>query len=171
MQDTLQRKVAFSSAKLAEVADFDCGDEDWSLALTAWLLEGDAIATMTNRGTDVWLYYNSDDDVVGFGSLGKTQRPWPRKGRRGTGPKVDVSIIPCVAVRKEFRGLPRPPAKTFAYQIMLDLIANARKHGTRVLLLDVDEGNDRAIAFYKKLSFIDTKYVRNGQLEMVHELA
>ena len=47
-----------------------------------------------------------------------------------------------------------PAMRSFAYQILLDLVAKASGHGTRVLGLFVDEDNKRAIKFYEHAGFL-----------------
>ena len=140
----------FRAELLADVRDFSCGDEPWQVEVAQWINgeSPDNAVKRASQGTDVWLYRNSDREVVGYGSLQqKTEWSCPPP----IGPKEVVSIVvPFFWVQMRFpqgepKGLPRNAR--FAYQILLDLVAKASGHGTRVLGLFVDEDNKRAIKF------------------------
>ena len=48
-------------------ADFSCGDEPWSLASAEWIQGGGVERSVTQHGTQVWLFRrDSDDQLIGF---------------------------------------------------------------------------------------------------------
>ncbi len=76
-------------------ADFSCGDEPWSLAAAEWIQGSGVETSVTHYGTKVWLFRrDSDDQLIGFGSLGRARRRWPPP----TGPHINLQIIPQLAV-------------------------------------------------------------------------
>ena len=145
----------FSAALLRDVQGFSCGEEPWQVEVAQWITgesEDNALKRMA-EGTEVWLYRNENHDVVGYGSLGKTAWSWPPP----KGPKEVVSIVPYLGVQERFQSEPKglPRNARYGYRILLDLIAKATGHGTRVLGLFVDESNTRAIAFYERAGFMN----------------
>jgi ribosomal protein S18 acetylase RimI-like enzyme len=164
MQDILQAEE-FSVSKLDEVQGFHCGDSPWAIAQSRWITEGLAIKSMSERGTEIWLYYSESGELVGFGSLGKARRPFPPDGKTF----VNCSIIPSIAIRSEYQGKPVTPPK-YSDQIISDLVAKAQEHGTDLLVLDVVRDNAAAIAVYRRAGFFDTGFVRDGQLKMFRRL-
>ncbi|MGO8745394.1 MAG: GNAT family N-acetyltransferase [Thermoguttaceae bacterium] len=148
------RVQAFSASLLPDVQDFSCGDDPWQAEVAQWLKgesDDNALQRMAH-GTEVWLYRNAQRDVVGYGSLGKTEWRWPPPN----GPREIVSIIPYFGVQTRFQGEPRggPRDERFGYQIMRDLLAKALRHGTRILGLFVDADNGRAVRFYEHVGFV-----------------
>lgn len=139
--------------------------EAWQAAQSAWISTGKAIESISKYGTEVWLYFNQADELVGFGSLGKTRRPVPPPN----GPYLHISIIPSLAIRRELWGKPTDPPK-YSQQILDDLIYEARAHGTELLILEVDPQNIRAIKLYQSRNFIAYGVSRNGNTVMMHRL-
>ena len=138
----------------ADVQNFSCGVDPWQVEVAQWIKaesQDNALNRMT-EGTEVWLYRNAAGEVVGYGSLGKTEWRWPPP----TGSWEVVSIIPYFGVQTRFQGEPRgaPRNERFAYQIVRDLVVKAIRHGTRILGLFVDGDNKRAIKFYEQAGFI-----------------
>src|SRR5207245_2604838 len=91
MADSLTA-VAFTADMLDHVRSFHYGDEAYQKELGDWMAN-DAIRSMAT-GTKVWLYA-TESDVVGYGSLGVTRWHFPQS----TSPKLDLLIIPAVALR------------------------------------------------------------------------
>lgn len=148
------RVQPFSAPLLPEVQDFFCGDEPWQIEVAQWIKgesEDNAVARMT-QGTEVWLYRNAQGEIVGYGSLGKTEWRWPPPG----GPREAVSIIPYFGVQSRFQGEPKdaPRGQRFAFHIIGDLLARAARHGTRIVGLFVDEDNKRAVSFYEHVGIV-----------------
>ena len=84
-------------------AEFSCGDEPWSQAAAEWLRGGGVEKSLTQHGTHVWLFRrDSDDQLIGFGSLGRTRRRWPPP----TGRHINLLIIPQLAIDIRFHGQP-----------------------------------------------------------------
>ena len=164
MPDTLLQQP-FSHKFLDEVAEFFCGSDPWDLAQSTWIRDT-ALSSMETRGTKVWLYYNTLDQLVGFGSLGITRRRFPPPG----GEYVQLSIIPSLAIKVEFQGRPEEPPR-YSHQIMQDLLAKARLQNTEQLMLDVHRKNSKAIAFYMNFDFVQIGDVHNEHIKMFHRLA
>ena len=145
---------SFSAALLPDVQDFSCGNEPWQVEVAEWIKgeSKDNALTRMAGGTEVWLYRNAGREVVGYGSLGKTEWRWPPP----KGPWEVVSIVPYFGVQTRFQGEPKdaPRDARFAYQILRDLVAKAACQGTRILGLFVDEDNKRAINFYEHVGFM-----------------
>ena len=145
-------KYPFSADMLADVADFDCGDEPWSIEVADWIRNagpGCVLDAMRKFGTEVWIY-GEGDDLIGFGSLGASGRwrGWERS----------INIIPMLGVRTEFQGQPRGQGETsFARQIVRDLIAEARTHPERdpALGLFYHPSNQKARHLYLTEGFTD----------------
>lgn len=135
-------------------ADFSCGEDPWSLAAAEWI-RGDGVEkSVTQYGTQVWLFRrDSDDQLIGFGSLGRTRRRWPPP----TGPYINLLIIPQLAVDIRFHGQPADDPPRYSHQILGHLIAEARdmavQTGVELLLLYVHERNARARRLYEQFDF------------------
>ncbi len=148
------RVQPFCVALLPDVQDFFCGVEPWQVEVAQWIkgeLEDNVFQRMA-QGTEVWLYRGANREVVGYGSLGKTEWSWPPP----KGPKRVVSIVPYCGLQTRFQGEPKeaPRDARYAYQILRDLVAKAARQGTGVLGLFVDEENKRAIKFYEHVGFM-----------------
>jgi hypothetical protein len=116
--------AAFALEDRELFADFSCGDEPWSLAAAEWI-QGDGVEkSVKQHGTQVWLFRrDSDDQLIGFGSLGRTRRRWPPP----TGPYINLLIIPQLAVDIRFHGQPADDPPRYSHQILGHLIAEARR--------------------------------------------
>ena len=143
----------FSLDKRALIVGFDCGDDSYQKELAEWIAGTDVEESLA-KGTKVFLYRDDKGDVVGYGSIGETRRPWP-PGQKKTSDKF--SIIPAVAIKRAYWGEPKGGARESRYssQIMNDLIARARMLGHKVLLLYVHPDNVAAIALYGRFDFVD----------------
>jgi GNAT superfamily N-acetyltransferase len=142
------RVIPFSANLLEHVAGFDCGEEEHERELADWVRQ-EALPAMS-RGTDVWLFTTPAGDLVGFGSLGRTN--WPRPA----GGKVAVQIIPAVAIQKAYQGKPEgPPEGRYSSQILGHLIAEAlgRTAVSPFLGLFVHPQNLRAVRVYQRVGF------------------
>jgi GNAT superfamily N-acetyltransferase len=149
------------TATSAPLSGFSCGIEEWHLELNEWICTQKVLDSITQRGTKVWVYY-LNNDIVGYGSLGVTERPPPPPGKNRR-----FSIIPYLAVQTTYHGQPYGALRDdkFAGQIMNDLILKARQLGHPQLILYVHPKNDQAKAFYDKFGFSNEGLVRGG-----HEL-
>jgi GNAT superfamily N-acetyltransferase len=128
--------------------------------------------SVTQFGTKVWLFRReSDDQLIGFGSLGRTRRRWPPP----SGQYVNLPIIPQLAVDVKFHGQPANDPPRYSHQILGHLIAEAREMahevGSAVLLLYVHEQNARAMRLYEEFDFVADKTARSDNLVlMTHRL-
>ncbi len=149
-------------------ADFFCGDEPWSLAAAEWICGSGVEKSLTQPGSQVWLYRReSDDQLVGFGSLGRTRRRWPPP----SGQYANLLIIPQLAVDARFRGQPANDPPRYSHQILGHLIAEARDvavdTGSPLLLLYVHEQNGRAMRLYEEFDFVADKTARSDNFVMM----
>jgi GNAT superfamily N-acetyltransferase len=164
MASTL-RKIPFTEDLLPVVADFDCGSEVYEVEVSDWIKNkgpGCVLDAMNKFGTQVWLYVNDENEVVGFGSLGTTKWNWPEST---TKPRIPVNLIPAVAIRKSFWGKPEgPPEERYSTQMMRDLIAEARKNTgvAPVLGLFVHPRNEGAIRLYRRMGFAEFHQTTKG---------
>lgn len=153
-------KEAFTLDDLDEVQSFDCGDEPFAREVSDWLkgpLGADSAATSIGhpeRPGRVWLYRREDGTLVGFGALGKSEWRW--KGKKD--PKIPLTVIIWVGIRKEFRGKPDGPREgRYSAQILDDLIAEALEDQEThpVLGLFVQTANIRAVELYRRAGFAE----------------
>jgi ribosomal protein S18 acetylase RimI-like enzyme len=143
--------VEFSAEHQQLVQGFVCGQEEWELPLAAWITGPEVLEDMdAPRETKVWLYTRRGK-VVGYGSVGKTWRPFPIGGKSYNW----VALIPMVAIQTPYQGKPGLAAKAEKYsgQILYDLIEQSREYGLDMLLLYVDPRNIKAKALYRKWDF------------------
>ncbi len=110
----------FSAANLPEVQVFECGPDPWHLERAEWIKRPldhgkSALNSIAKFNTSVWLYRNENGDLVGYGSLGKTVRPLPPKGK---GKPEEVGFIPSLAIQSQFKHQPAdvPREDRFAYR-------------------------------------------------------
>jgi ribosomal protein S18 acetylase RimI-like enzyme len=84
------------SLSLPELRSFNCGDAQWARTVNEWITGGDAVRHMRKGGTKIWLYY-ANSDLVGYGSLGRTNWPilFPEE------PKKAVLILPSLGVQEK----------------------------------------------------------------------
>jgi GNAT superfamily N-acetyltransferase len=147
----LLRFVTFTPELLDEVRDFEYGDEPYQKELAAWMVN-DA-QTALQRGTKVWLYVNQAGEIVGYGSLGVTRWKYPDAAAR----KIEVVIVPAVALRKAFWGKPEgPPEERYSSQIMRHLLDEALAWPGRLpaVGLFVHPDNQAAIKLYQRFGFV-----------------
>lgn len=94
----------FSNDKLPLAAALNCGDDEWGKVANDWIKchhpDDSALSSMRDRQTQVFLYFKQDDNsLVGFGSLGLTQR-------KLAGNLCDFSVIPHVGLDTKFHRYP-----------------------------------------------------------------
>lgn len=154
------RKIPFGEELLKEVADFDCGDEEWERPLAAWIkappnVKNGALYEMRKQKgkLTVWLHVNGVGDLVGYSALGASNWQWPT----ADDPRVPISVIPNVAIQKRFWGGPMGDPPRYSTQILEHLIFEARRYQDRhpLLGLFVHPMNARAIKAYKAAGFAE----------------
>ena len=148
MPDALQA-IPFSKKLLTHVKDFDFGDEPYQQELGYWL-RAESLSAI-QFGTQVWLYANRDNEIVGYGSLGLDDWNPPE----GTG--IDLLVIPAVALRKEYWGHPPEAEREDRYssKILRHLIERAEAMPRKLPLLGlfVHPDNAAAIKLYERHGF------------------
>jgi len=85
----MKARLPFSEADLPRVQTFECGAKLFQIEVSDWIKSpstspNSALGDMQARGTLVWLY-ETDDEIIGFGSLGATNWSIPN---RQTGKKT-----------------------------------------------------------------------------------
>lgn len=153
--------IPFEPDLLPLVRGFDCtvgtSTEFWEREINEWITleaaSGDGALFWMGKGTQVWLYTNEDDDVVGYGSLCRSNWPdpaavqWHKKLER-----KPISLIPAVGIDQRFQGGPpgAERAERYSTKILGHLIHQARQHADRLSFLGlfVHPQNARAIKFY-----------------------
>lgn len=140
----------------ATVQNFSCGDEDWSIKMSEWISGTPCIMSM-NRGTEVWLFSNDAGTIVGFGSVGVTDWPWPEPGC----PKEKICIIPAMAVHKAFQG------NGYSRRIIRFLVGRAITYRLFGLALYVNPQNEAAIELYRSENFAMLPDTYKGNCKMV----
>lgn len=153
--------IPFTKGDLDAVADFDCGDEPWATYVANWI-RGDGVIEALEAGTEVWLYLNAQNEIVGYGSLGNTRWLYPDPyGQQSGSQRVKLSVIPAYAVQKRFQRQPEGGwEQHYSSEIISDLINEAIVHCSLdpelepLLGLFVDERNIRAMSHYERHGFI-----------------
>lgn len=162
----------FDASKLPLPDSFDCGGCDFGKIATAWIKCADptdsALEDMRSRQTAVFLYFEDDGTLVGFGSIGLTTYKVNRV-------KQTWSIIPHLGIDARFRKKPDngPWQDRYASQIVFDLIESCiAEHATETLTLKVHKDNAGAIRLYEKhgFSWYDGKIDARGYRRMTGSL-
>jgi GNAT superfamily N-acetyltransferase len=147
----LLRFVPFSADLHDEVRDFDCGTEPYQQELAHWI-QHEAEQALAH-GTKIWLYVNQTSEVIGYGSLGVTRWRYPDP----TSHRIELVIIPAVAIRKIYWGKPTGAQRDERYssQIMKHLLEEAADWpgGLPVVGLLVHPENHSAIKLYERFGF------------------
>jgi len=175
--------IPFTRDDLDAVVDFHCGDARWARYVTDWIQgKPGGVLEALDIGTQVWLYLDQQNEVVGFGSLGYTEWVYPDPFGRGDSKRVPLCIIPAYGVDVRFHKKPNGDwQQHYSSEILADLIAVAAREWTReygsdpnvtpLLGLFVDEQNTRAMRHYENHGF--SKYgkpIRNRGQRMLLKL-
>jgi len=163
---TILKKIPFDAELLPLVSDFNCSEEEpaklWEEEINDWIrmepaTEDGALFWM-GKGTQVWLYVNEEDEVVGYGSLCESR--WPDPAVVEKVPKikrVPISLIPAVGLDRRFQKKPDGAEREERYstKILRHLIREARRHVNRqpFLGLYVHPQNEKAIRLYQREHF------------------
>ena len=143
----------FSADLLPEVQSFSYGTEPWEAEVGVWLCN-ESLRRM-QEGTEVWLYMNQANQIVGFGSLGTSNWSIPKK----KSPRQSVLVIPALGIRMGFKGEPSDERSAevandgrYSSQIMRHLVQRSRgwPEKKQFLGLCVHPENSRAVGFYAK---------------------
>ncbi|MCL4543870.1 MAG: GNAT family N-acetyltransferase [Chloroflexi bacterium] len=142
-------RIPFEDRHLNErdIQKFYCGDDRWCRTASTWIRRPRTIAQARSQRTEIWLYTASEGQIVGYGSLG----PW-----RVVESPPEASIIPVLAIRREFQGQPHDqPKNHYSDQLIRDLVTEADRHTERLPVVGpyVDPENHGAIKLYKRHNF------------------
>jgi ribosomal protein S18 acetylase RimI-like enzyme len=155
-----------------EVANFDCGDEPWSLEVSRWLRAVDpqdcVWSDLQYPGARVWLYYNQSGELVGVGALGHNTWTIVRKQS-----KEPITILTNFAVSKAHQHKPKGDGEvTYGKQIMRDLRAEAEKDRERRLLCLCVHPDNPIKDWYQKQGFylIEPPQTKTGHYRMALDL-
>jgi ribosomal protein S18 acetylase RimI-like enzyme len=163
---TILKRISFDKDLIPLVHDFDCAPEYpptfWEEEINEWIRldpsAKDGALYYLAKGTEVWLYANEDDDIVGYGSLCNSN--WPDPAVVQQVPKlkrVPISLIPAVGIDRRFQGGPEgaETAERYSTKIMNHLVFAARRHTDRqsFLGLYVHPANEKAIKLYRRMQF------------------
>jgi ribosomal protein S18 acetylase RimI-like enzyme len=165
---TVVKKIPFEADLLPLVQGFDCSEvyppKFWEQEINEWIQmepeEGDGALywLAQGRGTQIWLYANDNNEVIGYGSLCPSR--WPDPSVIEQAPKIKkipISLIPAVGINRRFQGGPDGVEKGQKYsrKIMNHLVHEARKHLDRwpFLGLYVHPQNEKAIRLYLTIGF------------------
>ncbi len=131
-----------------EIQGFTCGNNPWQTIVADWLKgkpQGSSVLeSISERGTRVWIYFNEKDEMVGFGSLGRSVWKYP-----GPRDKLRLICIPMLGIRESHH------RKGYGRQILRDLRHKAEemKNDESVIGLFVDPENLGAIKMYTDEGF------------------
>jgi len=142
------RGIAFVRSAHAElVAGLDCGDTRWGNLATEWI-QGPRAVRSQALGTQVLLYLDHADLLVGFGSIGPNK--WTIEGE-----PVELRYIPMIGLASSHQGKPEHVAfsEKFSGLIVADLITRAVQFGHRLLGLLCHPDNTAAMKLYVRFGF------------------
>lgn len=150
-------RIPFTRDDLSVVQNFFCGQDEWALYVANWIRgEPGGVLEALDEGTEVWLYLDERDDIVGYGSLGLTTWLYPNPYEKD-GARARLAVIPAFAIQARHQGLPRGDWRQhYSSVIFSDLIELARDRYTShafpdpLLGLFVDVRNMRASEFYAR---------------------
>ena len=153
--------IPFTRDDLDAVADFECGATEWARYVADWIKDGPVIEAL-NNGTQVWLYIDDDNRIVGYGSLGTTEWLYPDPyGQQPGSERVQLCVIPAYAVQTEYQRKPEGDWREhYSSEILSDLMNEAvlmcRQNPSleHLLGLFVHPLNTRAIQHYENHGFI-----------------
>ncbi len=144
------------------MAGLHCGDSAWARAASEWINGSEVFDSIEKNQTKVWVFRNSADEIVGFGSLNATGwKRWPPPG----GPRTRLLYIPQLGIDSRFHGKPEHPEWRYSKQVMDYLIYEARMLATEIretkppskhvdlLTLHVHKDNVVAQKLYKRFEF------------------
>ena len=167
---TILRTIPFDADLLPLVYDFDCAETEppafWEEEINEWIrqdpTEGDGALFWLDqgKGTQVWLYADGHDAIVGYGALCPSR--WPNPAVVVAVPKlkkIPITLIPAVGIDRRFQRGPEGAerAERYSTKIMNHLVFEARKHADRQgwLGLYVHPRNEKAIRLYRRMQFRD----------------
>lgn len=165
---TILKKSPFDGELLPLVSDFNCAEAEpakfWEEEINDWIrmdpAAGDGALFWMRKGTQVWLYANEVDEVVGYGSLCESRWPDPAVVEKVLKIKrVPISLIPAVGLDRRFQRGPDGTEREERYsmKILRHLIREACRHANRqpFLGLYVHPHNEKAIRLYRREHFED----------------
>jgi len=159
-----QDQFTLDMIELDAVQQFVCGTDECHLQVSEWIKgrpEGDSVReAIEQRNTKVWLYFNEEENFVGYGSLGPTTWKYP-------GPR-DKQLLTCIPMLGVHSGYHR---RGYGREILRDLRSKAEvaKQERPILGLCVHPENLAAIQLYTSEGFAFQDR-RNGMNRMILRL-
>ncbi len=149
--------------------DFTChksgaAEERWEADLREWITDRGprgALAAI-RTGDEVFLYFDEQNRLVGFGSLGVQDFI-----DESTGSLIGkVHLIPYAAVHTDFRGQKGPPEGRWGRRILGGLVEEVERRGQFPwLLLYVDPDNPARTRVYPLFGFVERKNIWTDPLD------
>lgn len=170
----------FTAEDQSGMAGFHCGDTAWARASSEWIKGSEVFDSIEKNRTKVWVFRNSSDEIVGFGSLNATGwKRWPPPD----GPRSRLLYIPQLGMDSRFHGKPEDAEWRYSKQIMDHLIFEARELAIEIrdskppskhvdlLLLHVHKDNIVAQKVYERFEFQRLSgFDENDMYVMTHKL-
>ncbi len=134
------------------VSDLSFGSDTFGRDASDWIQDVGypSVRNEINKGTQVWIYRNTAEDLVGFGSLGVTR--WNFQGSRQA-----IQYIPMLAVTENQQGRPVETSGSPKYcrQILSHILDEAEKRlaTSGFVGLSVLPSNAKAISLYEQAGF------------------
>jgi hypothetical protein len=144
--------IPFLKSAVGKTSYPSCGDDIDGRKADDWLqgIGFPSVQSELKRGTRVWVYHNSADEPIGFGSLGVAS--WKFDAQ-----VTPVQFLPMLGVFKPFQGKPLPNFGSGKYceQIIDHLLDEATQslHVSRWVGLSVRFANGKAVHLYEKAGF------------------
>ncbi len=171
---------AFTPEDQPALAHLHCGDESWARAATQWIQGTEVLDSIDRFETSVWIYRDSDDAIIGFGSLEATgwQKWPPPHGKRSR-----LLYIRQLGIDVKYRGFPPERDYRYSHRILEHLIVQARKKAIEIrdskppskhaelLTLKVHRENVPAQKLYRRYGFeLLDGFEDNHHFTMSHRL-
>ncbi len=129
-----------------DVLEFHCGDAEWEVKVARFLRSGKAWEEHQSGLTRTLLYCaeGGEGRLIGFANVAKTTKGYPLwRGNR----KLQCLLLAWLAIGRDDQGT------GYGRAMLEELALLAIGEDQEALYLLVDERNERAIAFYRRLGF------------------
>ncbi len=144
--DPIAPTTRLTEESFCAVTGFTCAkpghpEEPYEKYLSDWITDTGprgALAAVRNGDAEVFLYFDENDRLIGFGSINAEDVKDEESGKI----LYRTYTLPSLAVHTNFRGQKGPPEARFGHRIMLGLLREInRRCEFTTLLLYVDPAN------------------------------